>query len=188
MAEQQKGKIQTWNDDKGYGFIQPDDKSKNIFLHISGLNNGRRPRIGDRISYQIERDRSNRLSAKNAQLEGVLPSGINLINLLVLLICPITLGWGLGINSFAVSLLWYSFINTVTFFVYGDDKNRAKQDKWRISENKLHTLELLGGFTGALIAQQHYRHKSKKQSYQIVFLLIVFIHIFGIFYLAFNGK
>lgn len=188
MAEKQKGKINKWNDEKGYGFIQPDDRSNNIFLHISGLNNNRRPRVGDRISYQLERDRSNRICAKNAQLEGVLPSGMNLGSLLIMLICPITLGWGLGINYFTVSLLWYSFINTVTFLVYGNDKHRAKQDKWRISENKLHTLELLGGFTGALIAQEHYRHKSKKISYRIGFWFMVFLHVFAVFYLTFNGK
>jgi hypothetical protein len=33
------GKLTTWKDDRGFGFIQPDDGGKDVFLHISALRN-----------------------------------------------------------------------------------------------------------------------------------------------------
>ena len=52
-------------------------------------------------------------------------------------------------------------INLVTIIAYGTDKRAAKKGKWRISEAQLHTLELLGGWLGAFIAQKVFRHKNK---------------------------
>ncbi|MEQ8755647.1 MAG: cold shock domain-containing protein [Coleofasciculus sp. G1-WW12-02] len=31
-----KGRLKTWKDDRGFGFIKPDDSSQDVFLHISG--------------------------------------------------------------------------------------------------------------------------------------------------------
>jgi hypothetical protein len=47
---------------------------------------------------------------------------------------------------------------------------------WRIPEIKLHALEALGGWPGALLAQIFYRHKIQKIPYRIVFWLIVLSH------------
>ncbi|KPZ15695.1 putative family protein [Pseudomonas syringae pv. viburni] len=46
----------------------------------------------------------------------------------------------------------------------------------RTPENVLHTVELLGGWPGALLAQQVFRHKTRKVSFQVVFWLIVLVH------------
>ena len=47
-----KGKLTTWKDDRGFGFIKPDDGSQTVFLHISAVKNAsRRPKIGDIIFY-----------------------------------------------------------------------------------------------------------------------------------------
>lgn len=67
-----KGVLKTWKADKGFGFIKPDDGSKDIFIHISSLKRaGRRPIRGDIIYYQIEQDRQGKLKAVNAAIEGV---------------------------------------------------------------------------------------------------------------------
>jgi uncharacterized membrane protein YsdA (DUF1294 family) len=63
------------------------------------------------------------------------------------------------------------------FIVYGNDKNRAIEGKWRTPEARLHLFVLLGGFPGAFLAQQFYCHKNKKRSYQIVFWMIVILHL-----------
>lgn len=45
-----KGKITTWKDDRGFGFIKPDNGGKEVFLHISAIKRaGRRPIVVPRL-------------------------------------------------------------------------------------------------------------------------------------------
>ena len=67
-----KGVLKTWKEDRGFGFIKPDDGSKDLFMHISSLDSSsRRPVTGDVIYYQITRDHRGKYKAINAQIEGV---------------------------------------------------------------------------------------------------------------------
>jgi cold shock CspA family protein len=46
-----KGKIATWNDDKGFGFITPNAGGKQVFIHISAFKNrSRRPEIDQLVT------------------------------------------------------------------------------------------------------------------------------------------
>lgn len=74
-------------------------------------------------------------------------------------------------------------INLVTIIAYGVDKRAAKKGAWRVSEARLHTLELLGGWIGAFIAQKLFRHKTKKKSYQAMFWLMLVFQIAIIYYI-----
>ncbi|CAI8190099.1 cold-shock protein [Bacteroidia bacterium] len=47
-----KGTVKFFNDEKGYGFITPEDGSKDVFVHKSGTNT--RINEGDQVSYEIE--------------------------------------------------------------------------------------------------------------------------------------
>ena len=67
-----KGVLKTWKEDRGFGFIKPDDGGKDIFIHISALKAAsRRPVTGDVIYYQIAKDNRGKYKAINAQIEGV---------------------------------------------------------------------------------------------------------------------
>lgn len=69
-----RGKVVTWNDDRGFGFIQPEDHSGEVFFHISAVRNAsRRPQPGDRVQFDTTRDKSGRLKAAWVSLEGVAP-------------------------------------------------------------------------------------------------------------------
>lgn len=67
-------------------------------------------------------------------------------------------------------------MSSVTFIMYGLDKWAAKRDAQRTPENTLQFCALVGGWPGALLAQQIFRHKSSKRSYQVVFWSMVMIN------------
>lgn len=71
----------------------------------------------------------------------------------------------------------YGVASILTLVIYGIDKRRARNDQWRIPESAIHSLELIGGWPGALIAQRLFRHKNRKVSFQVVFWLIVIAHL-----------
>jgi CspA family cold shock protein len=53
------GTVKTWVDERGFGFIRPDDGGNDVFVHIkefeaAGLG---MPTEGDRVSYEVESDR-----------------------------------------------------------------------------------------------------------------------------------
>lgn len=67
-----KGKIITWKDEKGFGFIKPNDGDKTVFLHISALNKAvRRPKVGDIVLYQKVIEPDGKIRAAKASLQGV---------------------------------------------------------------------------------------------------------------------
>jgi uncharacterized membrane protein YsdA (DUF1294 family) len=67
-------------------------------------------------------------------------------------------------------------LSVLAFAVYAWDKSAARSGAWRTEENTLHTLALLGGWPGALIAQQVLRHKSRKASFRLAFWVTVAVN------------
>ena len=59
------GTVKWFNTQKGYGFIQPEDGSKDVFVHISAVERSGLGRLveGQRIGYQLERDQQGKTSA-----------------------------------------------------------------------------------------------------------------------------
>lgn len=60
------GTVKWFNATKGYGFIQPQDGSNDVFLHISDVQRaGLDVREGDKLEYDIQRGQQGKLSAGN---------------------------------------------------------------------------------------------------------------------------
>jgi cold shock protein len=61
------GTVKWFNPQKGYGFIQPDDGSKDVFVHISAVESSGLGTLqeGQKLSYAIERGQQGRTSAVN---------------------------------------------------------------------------------------------------------------------------
>jgi cold shock protein len=65
----QTGTIKWFNSTKGYGFIEPSDKSRDVFLHISALEQAGIKNIdsGQKVSFETVRQKG-KLSATNIKL------------------------------------------------------------------------------------------------------------------------
>ena len=64
------GTVKWFNATKGYGFIQPESGSRDVFLHISALERAGISQIGDgqKVQFDIEKGRDGRESAANLVL------------------------------------------------------------------------------------------------------------------------
>jgi CspA family cold shock protein len=50
------GKIKMFNDDKGFGFIKPDDSTGDVFFHVTALRDGDEIDVGATVKYEIGTD------------------------------------------------------------------------------------------------------------------------------------
>ena len=63
------GTVKWFNATKGFGFIQPADGSKAVFVHVSAVERSGLGRLneGDKVSYDLERGQQGKISAVNLQ-------------------------------------------------------------------------------------------------------------------------
>ncbi len=61
------GTVKWFNATKGFGFIQPEDGSKDVFLHISAVESAglQSPDDGQKVEYELESGKDGRSSAGN---------------------------------------------------------------------------------------------------------------------------
>ncbi|PWN71869.1 DUF1294 domain-containing protein [Chryseobacterium phosphatilyticum] len=68
-------------------------------------------------------------------------------------------------------------INLTAFGVFGFDKWQAQKHQWRISENTLLGISLLGGIVGAASGMILFNHKISKKSFLMKFIIVVLIDV-----------
>jgi uncharacterized membrane protein YsdA (DUF1294 family) len=74
----------------------------------------------------------------------------------------------------------YFILSLFTFLLYAIDKRNAIKGRRRVSEKTLQLSSLLGGWPGALLAQQLFRHKTQKRPFIFVLWLGIIINV-GVF-------
>ena len=79
-------------------------------------------------------------------------------------------------------LIYLAVINSVTFFLYGIDKWKAKRSKWRVPESTLLWWAAFGGSIGALAGMKTWHHKTlhKKFKYGVPAILIAQLALVGV--------
>ena len=82
---------------------------------------------------------------------------------------------------------WYVLIGVVTYLVYAKDKQAAQKGTWRTPESTLHLLSVLGGWVGAMMAQNYLRHKTKKPEFRLAYYLTVLVNLAALLYLISGG-
>lgn len=194
------GVIEEWNDERGFGFIRPEHGGRRVFAHISEFRqDGPGPRVGERVTYVLAPGSAGRLQAKDVTTRRprrLAPGGGTPPHEAPPLTAewhPAHPAWGLLgtvltahvlFLTFAISywhapwqvFLYSGLASVVAFFTYAYDKRAAVLGQWRISESVMQSVALLGGWPGALVAQQVLRHKNRKRSFQIRFWIYAVLH------------
>jgi uncharacterized membrane protein YsdA (DUF1294 family)/cold shock CspA family protein len=185
------GVIKSWNDERGFGFIEPANGGQEIFVHVKAFRTrGERPTIGRRVSFEIEIGKDGRKRARNVEAirvarhaRGVGRDSPAQWGTTTLFAIPIFM-----VLFVVVGVLWkpplviagvYAGASAITFLVYALDKRAAGKGASRTPESTLHALSLVGGWPGALLAQQFRRHKTTKAEFRAVFWVTVAVNVAG---------
>lgn len=180
------GTLVEWNDARGFGFVQADAGGTRLFVHISAFQPkplpNARPQLGMRLEFAVGMHGGKKRalqvawrqlapcaaarpppvhiprSTKDLQGVGTYFAILAFVGLMV----AVAALWGM--QRWVASL--YAVLSLITFLAYWKDKAAAQAGRWRTPESTLHTLALLGGWPGALLAQQWLRHKSSKTAFQ----------------------
>lgn len=170
------GVVSLWYEERGFGWIE--DDSGRHFAHIRDFRKGRVPVKGDELTFELGLDSKGRSCATKLVLKNPHsgPGVWACVQLAVLLVLPLMAGIRLpGSGWLPVSVMLV--MSVAAWRAYRSDKKAAEEGAWRVSETMLHSLELLGGWPGAFLAQRRYHHKTRKASYQAIFQSIVFLYL-----------
>ena len=179
-----QGKISSWKDEQGFGFIAQNGGGPSVFFHIKAFTErGIRPAAGDLVTYELSANEKGQPRAervafvhdRHARPEA--PSGAGAGSPLIAFGFLAVLAVAVVLGRLPLPVLGlYVVASLVAFIAYGVDKSAARNGRWRTKESTLHMLGLCGGWPGALLAQRVYRHKSKKREFQVVFWFTVLVN------------
>jgi len=193
-----QGKITSWKDGQGYGFITPNGGGEQVFVHIKSFTRTqRRPVGGELVTYQQDQDDKGRARAlavafvtegRRAANRTAGPSRMPLLiaGSFLLFVAFSALSRKLPLAVLGL----YLMASGIAYIAYAIDKAAAQRNQWRTAESTLHGLALIGGWPGALLAQNRLRHKSRKTSFQLVFWVTVLLNCgaLGWLFTATGGK
>lgn len=180
-----QGRITRWKDDQGYGFISPNLGGEEVFLHIKAFKPSQpRPAGDETVTYELVSDASARpRAAAVAFVSGAGrrtaagACGPSRFPLLAAALFFAFLGVSTAAGRLPLILLgFYAFVSLIAFAAYALDKSAARSGTWRTAESTLHLLSLVGGWPGALVAQNRLRHKSRKASFLVAFWATVMLN------------
>ena len=192
------GELTRWDDDRGFGFITPLDGRPDVFLHVSAFPRALgRPQLGDLLNFSIERADGGKPRAGQVELiqttatargvqarpavrrqsrasrVGGLVAAAAVLGAFAVVLTLVDTRW--------IDPTWlvvaYATLSILCFVVYAADKSAAVAGRWRISEKTLLGLGLIGGWPGAIVAQQTLRHKIRKRRFMVAFAFTVIANV-----------
>jgi uncharacterized membrane protein YsdA (DUF1294 family)/cold shock CspA family protein len=183
------GTLKTWNDERGFGFLEPTEGGQEIFVHIKAFPSGTgRPSVGQMLTFEVETAADGKKKARAVQYPvrrrqsprprvespapWTLPRILAIPTFIGIYACVV---WRWGFSPLV--LLAYIGLSLTAFLAYAFDKSAAVSGRWRTAEQTLHLFSLAGGWPGALVAQQLLRHKTSKQSFVYAFWFTALLNV-----------
>jgi len=184
-----EGTLKTWNDERGFGFIEPLQGGDEVFVHIKAFSaRTGRPVVNQPLSFEVELGPRGKKRAKNVEPIRASRSVKRMQN-------DSPAQWGVAslfaIPAFLVvyvlvASMWrvpgiyagvYALTSLLCFLAYALDKSAATAGRWRTPESTLLLLGLACGWPGAILAQQFLRHKSNKAAFRSAFWATVVVNV-----------
>lgn len=196
------GVVKSWQDERGFGFIEPAKGGQELFVHIKAFPFAfGRPTVGTKVTFEVEPGTDGKKRAVKIQpFTTQKPVGISASSSGVRR-ATTSKSWdtssvvALGIFALAYlvsTLVWklpllvgaaYLGMSVICAAFYWHDKSAARSGEWRTSEGTLILLGILCGWPGAIVAQQLLRHKTTKQSFRVMHWFSVVLNL-GLLLLA----
>lgn len=185
-----EGTVKSWNDERGFGFIEPSQGGEEVFFHIKACPpNAGRPTLGEAVTFGIELGpkgkkratlvrlaRAERAAVRRNPASSPAPWGTASYLAIVAFFAAYLVASVFGRIPQWLALV-YLGASVVCFAAYYLDKSAAVAKRWRTPESTLLVLGLLGGWPGAILAQQWLRHKSSKASFRSQFWTTVLLNV-----------
>jgi len=192
-----QGKVLNWNDDKGFGFVEPNGGGQRAFVHIKSFKYGsKRPVNGDLIIYELVKESNNKFKAVKVQFASDAreankrkkaynkSNGSRVITRIFTITFCFALLASVAMGKLSIIVIGlYVVMSIIAYIAYAIDKSSAQSGRWRTKESTLHLFALLGGWPGAFYAQQRLRHKSIKEEFQMGFKVTIFLNLIALIWL-----
>ncbi|MBC7763276.1 MAG: cold shock and DUF1294 domain-containing protein [Candidatus Saccharibacteria bacterium] len=196
------GTLTSWNDDRGFGFLTTDVGDRRVFVHISAFPRASvRPILGESVSFEIETASDGRSMARRVTgermvraaaspreaakpprwrfarriLAGRRPASFDYLAIVAFFLVYVFVSFAWPIPLWVLGV--YLVTSILSFIVYAVDKKAATSGGWRISESSLLALGIIGGWPGAIIGQQAFRHKTRKAGFRSAFWGTVILNV-----------
>lgn len=189
-APRSRGRLVSWSDERGFGFLTPEGGGQDVFVHASAFTKeGRHIEVGLDYEFDLDVGKDDRPKAKRVTPVAVPAAERPRPSLLAqvlqrgprILVIPAFLFIVLAIHSVQpVSANWFVIYGVATiacFAGYGLDKLAASQKQWRVSETILLLIGLVGGWPGGILGQEVFRHKTQKKTFRTLFWMSVAINM-----------
>ena len=169
-SAQALGRVSQWDTAKGLGFVQPDGGGERLLLRradLQGRLRTREPQVGEPLRFCVSQDQRRALQVHSTApppapvAAAPRAGGPNSNRLLVIPVFALLLGalhWEHPLPRAVPTL--YSALSMALVLVYGMDKWAARRGAARVAPWSLHVVAVMGGWPGALIGQQLFRHKT----------------------------
>lgn len=187
MAGRLTGVVTNWHDDRGFGFIKADEGGPDLFLHARSFSDGvERPSEGMAVTYESRANPDGRLRAEHvvsvgqkwshapaARKASALILGYVAITCFAAIVVLEVVFWNMPVWVLAI----YGGVSIISILFYWQDKMAAIKGTWRIPEEQLHLLGIVGGWPGGIIAQHIFRHKTQKERFARYFWFTVLLNV-----------
>lgn len=187
QAERHEGFLVSWDDERGFGFIEAPGLKGPVFMHVKFLRSRhQRPVTGDRLRFSLGTGRDGGPAAADVEIVGAPPPPkpkappTTMVDLSRLMAALAILIGAVSAYLFAGAPLWFPALYLVMSFgsglAYWLDKLFAREKRLRVRESMLHFADAFFGVAGGLFAQHVFRHKTRKRAFRAVTRLIFIAH------------